>query len=458
MKHVFIFITVFLSFLCHKYNIDFTDNISFKMKPKLEVFNNQEHNNLSKSKYNTVKIYAKNTIKKSDTISLMSFGVYGNGEDETKKIQQALNSSVGKILYIPKQKKSYYKIRQLIIPNNIKIICDPSVIFMGSDDLNQSIESFEVMFRFENSENVTFNGQGALFKMNKMAYYSEHNHIFMINGGQNINLQNLHIKDSGGDAIFVGAVRSKYNFSKNISILNCKASNSRRQGLSIISVDGLFVSESFFNNSNGTSPECGVDIEPKNHKDILTKIRIVNSKAIGNKKRGFLINLNRLNKQSKPVDIIFENCTADKNMEGFSNRQYREVKGKIEFKNCISKNSIVSGFTESSCLASSVEKKYINCVVENSNTRGKKMNEYLFKGGFYLSGSKKDKYEIIGNSQLINCKSIITSGSKKIDYGIVIDNGGNEIGNIHLNNFTIKGGHKNKVYIDKKVKKSLKID
>lgn len=452
------FFTVFFSFFCYSGIISSGKNIAITKDLRYKFLKNQ----LEKKIWNDVKESNKrfeiSQFIISDTISLNSFGVYGNGEDESVKIQQALNKSVGKILYIPKQKKSYYKIRQLIIPSNIKIICDSSVVFMGTNDLNQNIENFEVMFRFENSENVVFDGQGALFKMNREYYNSEHNHIFMINGGQNIKLQNLRIRNSGGDAIFVGAVRSKNNYSKNISIVNCHASNSRRQGLSIISVDNLLVSECFFNYSNGTSPESGVDIEPKNHKDILTKIRIVNSKAIGNKKRGFLLNLNRLNKDSKPVDIVFKNCSADKNMEGFSNRQYRGVQGKIEFIDCTSTNSIVSGFTESSCLANSIQKSYINCVVENSNTRGKKMDNYLFKGGFYLGGSKKGKSEIIGNSQLINCKSIISNVHKEIDYGIVIDNGGNMISNIHLNNFTTKGGHKNKIYVDEKVKKLLKID
>lgn len=397
-------------------------------------------------------------LKKGDSINLRSFGVYGNGKDETKKIQVALNNCVGKTLYIPKQEGVYYLIKQLIIPNNIKIVCESSVVFMGSDDLNQNIENFEVMFRFENSENVIFDGHGALFKMNKLMYKNEHNHIFMINGAQNVNLINLRIEDAGGDGIYVGAVRCEKKYSKNISIVNSKVSNCRRQGLSIISVDGLLVKKCSFNSSNGASPESGIDIEPSNYKCVLKNIKIVDSKATGNKKRGFLINLNRLNKNSEIVDIIFENCVAVKNMEGFSNRQFREVQGKIEFKNCISRKSKVTGFTESSCLANSVQKIYNNCVVEDSNTRGIKMDNYLFKSGFYLAGSKIDKVEVIGNSQFINCKSIITKGSSGIDYGLVIDNKENDIGSIYIKNFIIEGGHKDKLHFNNKVKKYIRIN
>src|SRR5690606_36114462 len=121
-----------------------------------------------------------------DTLNLNDFGVYGTGVDETQRIQNALDQSIGKVLFIPKQSNSFYYVGQLIVPSNITIVCDPQVVFMAKDDLKRGINHFEVMWRFENSEEVVFDGGGATFEMRKSEYDSEFNHTFMVNGGKNI--------------------------------------------------------------------------------------------------------------------------------------------------------------------------------------------------------------------------------------------------------------------------------
>src|SRR5690606_12039191 len=115
--------------------------------------------------------------KDQDTLSLRDFNVLGNGKDETNAIQKALNQSVGKVLYIPKQNGPYYLTGQLIVPSNISIVCHPDVIFMAKNNLKQDLRDFEVMWRFENSQNVIFDARNARFRMDKAKYSSEFNHI-----------------------------------------------------------------------------------------------------------------------------------------------------------------------------------------------------------------------------------------------------------------------------------------
>lgn len=400
----------------------------------------------------------KNTVFREleNTINLKDYGVYGNGTDETKKIQAALIDAVGKTLYIPKQLGDFYFIRQLIIPSNIKIVCEKGVVFMGSDDLKQTIKDFEVMFRFENSENVIFDGNGATFQMNKSNYSGEHNHIFMINGGKNISLKNINTENSGGDGFYIGAYKTKENYSSNIKIENCKANNSRRQGLSVISVNKLRVNNSEFNGSNGADPQSGIDIEPNNSKAILKDILITNTKANDNKKRGFIIDLQKLNASSDPIDITFKNCVANNNMEGFSNRMFVGVQGTVNIENCIANNSKLSGFTEVNCLASSVRKNYSNCLAKDSHTYYKKANNYKYRSGFYILGTES-KSGVIGNSHFIKCQSINSNG-KDNDYGIVIDNGEIEFKNIKLTNFKTSNNKKGEVYYKREFNKNLKIE
>lgn len=393
----------------------------------------------------------------NNQINLHDYGALGTGKDETKEIQEALKAAVGKILYIPKQRGQYYMAGQLMVPSNVQIVCDPNVIFVAKDFLKQDFKDFEVLFRFEDVENITFDGGGALFKMNKEKYSNEFNHLFMVNGSKNVVLKNIRAEDSGGDGFYVGAIRTKNKFPANITIEDCTATNNRRQGLSVTSADGLLVKKSAFNASKGADPETGVDIEPGVASAVLKNIKLIDCKAEGNRKRGFLVHLNRLNATSAPVDIIFENCIAEGNMEGFSTRQTRGVQGKVEYVNCIARNSRVTGFTESSSLANSVKKVYRNCVAENSNTANRKMDGYKFKANYYLAGNAKRR-EVIGNSEFINCKSIVNERVKTVDYGMVIDNGETEVENIILNNFKAQGTHlRDKLHIPQKQMRALSI-
>jgi|SRR5690554_6808873 len=169
------------------------------------------------------------------------------------------------------------------------------------------------------------------------------------------------------------------------------------------------------------NPQSGIDIEPNNSTAYLEDILITNTKAIGNKKRGFLIDLQKLNIKSKPVSITFKDCFAEGNMEGFSNRNFVGVQGNVVLENCKVKNSTLSGFTESYCLATSIKKTYRKCIAIDSYTHYKKENNNKYKSGFYISGKDSEK-GIIGNSFFENCQSINTK-TTDIDYGIVIDNG-----------------------------------
>src|SRR5690606_27230859 len=128
-----------------------------------------------------------------------------------------------------------------IIPSNIKIHFEKGVVFLAKDNLKQNNSDAEVLFRFESSENVLFDGNGALLKMNKSKYSGQLNHLIMINGAKNITIKNINAYNSGGDGFYVGAVRTRRNASENIRFYNCIAKYNRRQGMSVTSVDGLYV-------------------------------------------------------------------------------------------------------------------------------------------------------------------------------------------------------------------------
>lgn len=372
----------------------------------------------------------------SDTINIKSFGVVGNGLDETVNIQKALNSATGKVLFIPKQQGKYYLSGQLLVPSNIVVVFEKGVIFKALNTLKQDISNFEVLFRFQNSKNVSFFGNNARFFMEKNYYTKEFNHLFMINGATNINLYNIRAESAGGDGFYIGAVRTSKTYSENIKVINCISSNNRRQGMSITSVQNFYAENCEFSNTSGTLPEAGVDIEPSQPSHILKKIKFVKCRANGNRGAGFLVALFKLNQHSSSIDISFEDCQANNNQVGFWNKYFSEgSKGLVSFVNCKSIGSKEYGFGEGSCSSSGAAKLYRNCVAENNNVGNQDFSRY---SAFAISNLSKMKKKSLGNSTFINCQAISNQSNTRMDYGItIVDNV--PFQNVIIKNFSSKG-------------------
>ena len=67
------------------------------------------------------------------------------------------------------------------------------------------------------------------------------------------------------------------------------ADANRREGLSVIQVDGLLVLNSTFKNTHGTRPSAGIDFEPDGVEQKISNVRIVGSKFIDNAGPGILV-------------------------------------------------------------------------------------------------------------------------------------------------------------------------
>src|SRR5690606_20219876 len=140
-----------------------------------------------------------------------------------------------------------------------------------------------------------------------------------------------------------------------------------RQGMSVTSVDGLYVENCEFSNTKGALPEAGVDIEPGAENYVLNKIYFKNCVARGNNGRGFQVILIKSGPNSRSVDITFDSCKAIGNDIGFSNRYFAEgSRGMVKMVNCTAESSRGPGFWEGSCAASGAAKEYRNCTAINN--------------------------------------------------------------------------------------------
>ena len=77
-----------------------------------------------------------------------------------------------------------------------------------------------------------------------------------------------------GDGIYIGQI--EHVPAENVKIYNMYLDDNRRNGMSVTSVKGLFVSGGVVSNSNGQMPQSGIDIEPNFESDVIDNITIIN--------------------------------------------------------------------------------------------------------------------------------------------------------------------------------------
>ena len=121
---------------------------------------------------------------------------------------------------------------------------------------------------------------------------------------RNVVLEKLHVTESGGDGLFVyGAV--------NTTVQDCVFDKHYRQGMSIISADGLLVERSTFSDTNGTAPAAGIDIEPDRPGMYMRAVVLRDVTACNNSGGGFMINAGQLNSSTADISITVTNMTVN---------------------------------------------------------------------------------------------------------------------------------------------------
>jgi hypothetical protein len=121
----------------------------------------------------------------------------------------------------------------------------------------------------------------------------------------NVKVINANIRDCWGDGIYLG--ESNGIASHNITISNGIIDNNRRNGISVISADGLYISNIILSNTNGTNPQAGIDLEPNRNDNKLININMKNIYTFNNFHQGVFFCLNNLNGGNNNTSIRLEN-------------------------------------------------------------------------------------------------------------------------------------------------------
>lgn len=277
----------------------------------------------------------------------------------TKNIQAALDSGNKEIII--DYTGSDWIVDPLFLRSNQTVFIEDNVIIRArKDGFHNTTDSIFFASGIDNTQviggkNVTIFHENDYF--NKKVYsQSEHRHVFRISGCKNIVIKNLKLQGSGGDGVYVrdGVSRSEKKRipSRNITLENLFVTKQGRQGLSVISVNGLYVRNCVFEKTCGVSPLSGVDFEPNHPHNELVDCVIENCVFAGNDGYAAVHFLGHLNNTSKPVSISYKNCsfTTSRSSNIGISRGVNPPKGKISFENCTvsaaSKSSIQFDFAK----------------------------------------------------------------------------------------------------------------
>lgn len=174
-----------------------------------------------------------------------------------------------------------YKITAAISTgSNISIEFEPGVIFDASGLPNETTSLFNVAAQ----TSVYMEGNGAVLKGARATAVVEGNSAaFFLYGAKNVDIRNFQIQDFATDGITVTGDNSGSGPCENVVIYNCKVSNCRRNGMSIISAKGCTVIGGEYKTSNGApaGPFAGIDIEP-NSNSFLQGVELINVRTSGN--------------------------------------------------------------------------------------------------------------------------------------------------------------------------------
>ncbi|WP_175622846.1 right-handed parallel beta-helix repeat-containing protein [Chryseobacterium schmidteae] len=159
-----------------------------------------------------------------------------------------------------------------------------------------------------------------------------------------ISIYSPYIKQTWGDGIYIGQrqnIPSTY-----IKVYNAVIDDVRRNGMSITSADNVNVVNTYISNTNGTSPESGIDIEPDSMYDVISNINVKNLTTYNNKWAGVLLVFERLKSvETKLISIDIEGHRDDFSQNAIAfhgyliGENFNNLKGTIKLFNTNYKNN-----------------------------------------------------------------------------------------------------------------------
>lgn len=240
----------------------------------------------------------------------------------------------------------------------------------------------------------------------------------------NISVFNITASDFWGDGIYLG----KGNLgatNNNILIDGADIKRCRRQGISIVTGNGLFIKNILIQDIEGVSPQYGVDIEPNDVEDVLINVNLHNIKTHNCAGGGILVNLMQLHGAEDSVSINIDNHYSLEDTRGFQVSGVSlegVIKGNINYNKAYIKLSRFAGislrnYTENAPLLNINDPTIIDSGTSHDTDTDPK---YATGIQVYRESTDSNTYKI-GNVSIVNPTIIDTRQVPLIKKGLYVN-------------------------------------
>jgi len=341
-----------------------------------------------------------------------------NEEDATEPLQAAIRSGAKRVV-VPNLGKDWI-VRPLQLAGGQELVLEAGVVVTAMRGAYRG--GGESVFNANDLTNLTIQGYGATVRMQKEDYIvgkvlkdmgwhrwfgpyekAEWRMTLAIRGCAGVQVRGLTLRDSGGDGIIVQGT-AKRNYSKDIHLKDLVCDNHYRQGLSVISVDGLLVEDSTFRNTWGTPPSSGVDLEPDTPAERLKNVvfrRCLFEDNYGDGIEVFLANQTRV---SEDVSVLFDQCRVT-SRRGAGIRVARVGDdgpgGLIEFRDCEVAGTVGYGLKVRDKSADRARVRFTRCHVKDAASNRNFADVWA---PVVLEASASDRQRKLGGVEFVDCR------------------------------------------------------
>jgi hypothetical protein len=243
----------------------------------------------------------------STVINVKNMGAMGNGvNNDTAAIQAAFNAlpTSGGTVVVP---NGTYMVNALVgisMPSHSRLSMDSAAVLSAIP--NNAERSWVV--KVWNVNNVEILGGHIVGeRVGHTGTTGEWGYGIDVEGSSTVSVHDIGLSNCWGDGMVVSATGSGSTavLSTGVTINRVTSTNNRRQGLTLGPSQQVYVVNSSFTDSNGISPQAGIDIEPATQGS-TSQVRIENSVLSNNVGNGLEMHAN-------VTGVVLTTTTAENN-------------------------------------------------------------------------------------------------------------------------------------------------
>ena len=274
-------------------------------------------------------LYAELIIE--DAMNVKQFGAKGDGiSDDTTAIQTALDNCLN--IDVPTGTYMINALTKINLNSNNRLRLDNDATIKA---ITNDATSYAVLW-LEDVTNVEISG-GTIEgdRLTHTGSTGEWGHcIRLLNACDEIYIHDINLINAWGDGLDVKTTGS-------VRTARVHVNNARRNGYSIAAVNKFTSTDDFIENTNGTAPECGVDVEPDDATQIPYNVVFNNLTTKNNNRSGISVHLGKANQTMANVRI--NNLRSDGDNRGFLADSTDLAYGEVTVVDPLITNSVSNG-------------------------------------------------------------------------------------------------------------------